>query len=124
MKRLIVMSAMGLAALSMQAVSYAAVDAKLAQSAAKEHGCLGCHDIDKKKIGPAYKDVSAKFKGKSLQDVTGAMKASAVPSLMRVMSAKILVFSKILLLSTTCLMRIFGRWVAINCNRPIACCLL
>jgi cytochrome c len=78
MKRLIIMSAMGLAALSLQTASYAAVDAKLAQSAAKEHGCLSCHDIDKKKIGPAYKEVSAKFKGKSLQDVTSAMKASAV----------------------------------------------
>ena len=29
----------------------------------KAKGCLGCHDIDKKKVGPAYKDVAAKFKG-------------------------------------------------------------
>ena len=26
-------------------------------------GCLGCHEFDKKKVGPAYKDVAAKYKG-------------------------------------------------------------
>ena len=25
--------------------------------------CMGCHDMDKKKVGPAFKDVSAKHKG-------------------------------------------------------------
>ena len=29
----------------------------------KSKGCLGCHDAEKKKIGPAYKDVAAKYKG-------------------------------------------------------------
>jgi cytochrome c len=29
----------------------------------KAKGCLGCHDNDKKKVGPAYKDVAAKYKG-------------------------------------------------------------
>ena len=29
----------------------------------KAKGCLGCHDMEKKKVGPAYKDVSAKYKG-------------------------------------------------------------
>lgn len=28
----------------------------------KAKGCLGCHDADKKKVGPAYKDVAAKYK--------------------------------------------------------------
>ena len=38
----------------------------LAQSAEdlmKSKGCLGCHDFDKKKVGPAFKDVAAKHKG-------------------------------------------------------------
>ena len=26
--------------------------------------CAGCHDMDKKKVGPAFKDVAAKYKGK------------------------------------------------------------
>lgn len=28
----------------------------------KAKGCLGCHDADKKKVGPAFKDVAAKHK--------------------------------------------------------------
>ena len=78
MKRLGITIAAGLTALFIQNVGYAAVDAKAAQAAAKEHGCLNCHEADKKKIGPAYKDVSAKFKGKTLQDAMAGMKANAV----------------------------------------------
>ena len=29
----------------------------------KTKGCLNCHDVNKKKVGPAYKDVAAKHKG-------------------------------------------------------------
>lgn len=29
----------------------------------KAKGCLNCHAFDKKKVGPAYKDVAAKYKG-------------------------------------------------------------
>jgi cytochrome c len=29
----------------------------------KAKGCLGCHDVDKKKVGPSFKDVAAKYKG-------------------------------------------------------------
>ena len=28
----------------------------------KAKGCLNCHEMDKKKVGPAYKDVAAKHK--------------------------------------------------------------
>jgi cytochrome c len=31
----------------------------------KTKGCLGCHEFDKKKVGPAFKDVAAKYKGDS-----------------------------------------------------------
>jgi cytochrome c len=30
---------------------------------AKKSGCMGCHDINTKKVGPAFKDVAAKNKG-------------------------------------------------------------
>jgi cytochrome c len=30
----------------------------------KAKGCLNCHDNEKKKVGPAYKDVAAQYKGK------------------------------------------------------------
>ena len=29
----------------------------------KAKGCLTCHDVDKKKVGPSYKDIAAKYKG-------------------------------------------------------------
>ena len=30
---------------------------------AKKSGCFNCHAIDKKLVGPAYKDVAKKYKG-------------------------------------------------------------
>lgn len=30
---------------------------------AKEKNCLACHAVDNKLVGPAYKDVAAKYKG-------------------------------------------------------------
>jgi cytochrome c len=29
----------------------------------KAKNCLGCHDVEKKKVGPAFKDTAAKYKG-------------------------------------------------------------
>lgn len=34
-----------------------------AQDMLKAKGCLGCHDVEKKKVGPALKDIAAKYKG-------------------------------------------------------------
>jgi len=50
----------------------------LAQDELKEHGCLGCHAVDKKKVGPAHKDVSAKYQGKRVEDIMAGMKAKPV----------------------------------------------
>ena len=30
---------------------------------ANKSGCMACHGVDKKILGPAYKDVAAKYKG-------------------------------------------------------------
>ena len=30
---------------------------------AKKYNCLACHAVDKKLVGPAYRDVAAKYKG-------------------------------------------------------------
>jgi len=30
---------------------------------AQKGGCMGCHTVEKKLVGPAYKDVAAKYKG-------------------------------------------------------------
>ena len=32
---------------------------------AKSSGCLTCHAVDAKKMGPSFKDISAKYKGKA-----------------------------------------------------------
>jgi cytochrome c len=37
--------------------------AQSAEGLLKSKGCLGCHAMDTKKVGPAYKDVAAKYKG-------------------------------------------------------------
>jgi len=41
-----------------------AVQAEDADALAKSKGCLNCHDIDKKKVGPSYKDVAKKYTAK------------------------------------------------------------
>jgi cytochrome c len=33
------------------------------EALAKSKNCMSCHAIDKKLVGPAYKDVAAKYKG-------------------------------------------------------------
>lgn len=48
-----------------------AVNAQSGADVVKAKGCLGCHDLDKKKVGPAYKDVAAKYKGN--KDAAGAL---------------------------------------------------
>jgi len=42
----------------------AAVDAAAAEALVRKSKCLTCHAIDKKKDGPAYKEVAAKYKDK------------------------------------------------------------
>jgi cytochrome c len=32
------------------------------QEMLKKHACLSCHAVDKKLVGPAYKDVAAKYR--------------------------------------------------------------
>ena len=44
------------------AFGQAKVDAKAAEALMTKSGCVACHAIDKKVIGPAYKDVAAKYK--------------------------------------------------------------
>ncbi|WP_028225630.1 c-type cytochrome [Paraburkholderia ferrariae] len=40
------------------------VDAGNAQQLATQHACMGCHAIDKKLVGPAWRDVGARYAGK------------------------------------------------------------
>jgi cytochrome c len=40
-----------------------AIAADPAEALAQKSGCLNCHGISNKILGPAYKDVAAKYKG-------------------------------------------------------------
>jgi cytochrome c len=49
------------AAGSLMVAAQASADANV--DLAQKSGCLACHGVDKKILGPAYKDVAAKYKG-------------------------------------------------------------
>ena len=51
-------------------VLIAAGTASAQEALAKSSGCLNCHAVDAKKIGPSYKDVAAKYKGKADAEAT------------------------------------------------------
>lgn len=61
MKRLIPVTAAVLAAT--WAVSAHAMDKAAGLELAKQSGCLACHSIEKKIVGPAWNDVAARYKG-------------------------------------------------------------
>ena len=67
MKNLLMISTAAMALALALAVSAQAQDAaKLAQDKA----CLACHQIDKKLVGPSYKDVSKKYAGNKTAEAT------------------------------------------------------
>jgi cytochrome c len=60
-----VAASLGFAALGLLCAGKAfAVDEEAAKALARQNKCLQCHAIDKKKDGPAYKEVAAKYRGK------------------------------------------------------------
>ena len=48
------------------AVLAAAPNAFADEALAKKHNCLACHQVDKKLVGPAYKDIAKKYKGQNV----------------------------------------------------------
>ena len=60
---LLVMAAAGVLAAG---VGYAQSGAEVV----KAKGCMGCHDVDKKKVGPSFKNIAAKYKGKKDAEAT------------------------------------------------------
>src|SRR5512140_2105940 len=40
----------------------ATADATAAQALARQNNCFKCHSVDQKRVGPAWKDVAAKYK--------------------------------------------------------------
>ncbi len=56
-----IMAALTLAACAVAATGTARANEELA----KKHNCLSCHTMDKKSVGPAYRDVAKKYKGQA-----------------------------------------------------------
>ena len=50
-------------ALATLAAALAATPALANEALAQKSGCMACHAVDKKVVGPAYKEVAAKYKG-------------------------------------------------------------
>ncbi len=50
-------------ALVAAAAATVAAPASAGVEMAKKYNCTACHAVDKKLVGPAYKDVAAKYKG-------------------------------------------------------------
>lgn len=61
MKKLVSALAIGGAAV----LAAAPVAAQNVQDLLKKHACLSCHAVDKKLVGPSYKDVAAKYRGQA-----------------------------------------------------------
>jgi cytochrome c len=60
MKRYLIALAAGL---GVAGGANAALDNAAAEAMMKKDGCAACHTIDKKLVGPPYKEVAAKYKG-------------------------------------------------------------
>jgi cytochrome c len=58
-----------IAAAAVATVAFAGA-AQASEDLAKSKGCLACHAVDAKKMGPALKEISAKLKGKADAEAT------------------------------------------------------
>jgi cytochrome c len=47
------------------------------EALAKSSGCLNCHAVDAKKMGPSFKETAAKYKGKADAQATLVAKLSS-----------------------------------------------
>ena len=62
------------AGLLVAAAAVIAFPAQADEALAKKHNCLACHQLDKKSVGPAYKDIAKKYKGQAGMDAKLAEK--------------------------------------------------
>jgi len=43
-----------------------AIPAQADEALAKKHNCLACHTVEKKLVGPSYKEIAKKYKGQNV----------------------------------------------------------
>ncbi|MDR0247053.1 MAG: cytochrome C' [Burkholderiales bacterium] len=75
-------------------LSMSAVSAQDTAALMKSKGCMNCHDVETKKMGPSYKEVSAKFANdkdavptivKKLKEGQGHLKVAATDDELKAM---------------------------------------
>ena len=65
------------AAASLLAAGAHAADAKAAEALAKSSGCLACHTVDKKLVGPGYKEIADRYRADKGASASLAQKVKA-----------------------------------------------
>ena len=58
----IIVTLLAAAAAATLAAGAHAADAKAAEELAKSSGCLACHTVDKKLVGPSYKEIADRYR--------------------------------------------------------------
>ena len=54
-----------------------AADAKAGEALAKSSGCLACHTVDKKLVGPSYKEIADRYRKDKAAEASLAQKVKA-----------------------------------------------
>lgn len=49
-------------ALGVTAAALLSIAAHASEALVKKHGCTACHTLDRKMVGPAFKDIAAKYR--------------------------------------------------------------
>jgi len=73
MRKILIAAVAGMTVAVFQSAAYAAAEDDM-----KAAGCPACHEVDKKKVGPSFKDVSGKYKGKKAEEAMAGMKGKPV----------------------------------------------
>ena len=73
MRKNLILAAACVAVAAFQSTAYAAAEDDM-----KAAGCPACHEVDKKKVGPSFKDVSVKYKGKAAEEAMAGIKSKPV----------------------------------------------
>jgi cytochrome c len=55
-------------AFGLAAVIAASFPVRASEELAKKHNCFACHTVDKKLVGPSYKEVAAKYRSDKAAD--------------------------------------------------------
>lgn len=66
-----------LCAMTAMLVAVSANASEAGEALAQKSGCLACHGVDKKVLGPSYKDVAAKYKGDKTAEAKLVQKVKA-----------------------------------------------